>query len=202
MQSCVVIVGCCYSVFYVLLLFLFSVCYILLLSFGFFFFFKQKTAYEMRISDWSSDVCSSDLVNNHISLRVPGTDDQFLINPYNFLWEQITASSLIKIDVDGNRLDDSPNEVNKAGFVIHSAIHMGRKDLHCVIHTHTVAGMAVSALDCGLLPLNQGAMRWYNRIGTHDFEGIALNARSEARRVGHACASTCSTRVPPYQQKN
>jgi hypothetical protein len=77
--------------------------------------------------------------------------------------------------VAGNRLDDSPNEVNKAGFVIHSAVHMGRKDLHCVMHTHTVAGMAISALDCGLLPLNQSAMRWYNRIAYHDFEGIARN---------------------------
>src|SRR5262245_28532597 len=93
------------------------------------------------------------LINNHISLRVPGTQDQFLINPYGFRYEQITASSLIKIDVDGNILDDSPYEVNRAGFVIHSAIHMARKDLHAIIHTHTVAGQAVSALDCGLLPL-------------------------------------------------
>ena len=120
------------------------------------------------------------MVNNHISLRVPGTEDQFLINPYNFLWEQITASCLVKIDVNGKRLDDSPFEVNKAGFVIHSAIHMGRKDLHCVMHTHTVAGVAVSALDCGVLPLNQGAMRFYNHIAYHDFEGIA---RDEDERV-------------------
>jgi ribulose-5-phosphate 4-epimerase/fuculose-1-phosphate aldolase len=131
------------------------------------------------------------LVNNHISLRVPGTDDQFLINPYNYLWEQITASSLIKIDVEGNRLDDSPNEVNKAGFVIHSAIHMGRKDLHCVMHTHTVAGMAVSALDCGLLPLNQGVMRWYNRIAYHDFEGIARNEDERVTLVRDLAAHKC-----------
>jgi ribulose-5-phosphate 4-epimerase/fuculose-1-phosphate aldolase len=100
------------------------------------------------------------LINNHISLRVPGTKDQFLINPYGFLYEQITASSLVKIDVDGNVLDDSPYEVNRAGFVIHSAIHMARKDLHAIIHTHTVAGQAVCALACGLLPLNQSAMRY------------------------------------------
>ena len=86
------------------------------------------------------------LINNHISLRVPGTEDQFLINPYGFLYEQITASSLIKIDLDGNDLDGSPFPVNRAGFVIHSAIHQARKDLHAIIHTHTVAGQAVSAL--------------------------------------------------------
>jgi ribulose-5-phosphate 4-epimerase/fuculose-1-phosphate aldolase len=123
------------------------------------------------------------LINNHISLRVPGTEDHFLINPYGFLYEQITASSLVKIDVDGKILDDSPYEVNEAGFVIHSAIHMARKDLHCVIHTHTVAGQAVSALDCGLLPLNQGSMRYYNRVGYHDFEGIARNVDERVRIV-------------------
>ncbi|HSR56442.1 MAG TPA: class II aldolase/adducin family protein, partial [Alphaproteobacteria bacterium] len=78
------------------------------------------------------------LVNNHISLRVPGTTDQFLINPYGFLYEQITASSLLKIDCDGNLLQDTDFEVNRAGFVIHSAVHMSRPDLHCVFHTHTV----------------------------------------------------------------
>lgn len=113
------------------------------------------------------------LVNNHISARVPGTKDQFLINPYGFLYEQITASSLIKIDVNGKILEDTPFDVNEAGFVIHSAIHMARSDLHAVMHTHTVAGQAVSALDCGLLPLNQGAMRYYNRIAYHDYEGIS-----------------------------
>src|SRR3979409_2594377 len=112
------------------------------------------------------------LINNHISLRVPGTEDQFLINPYGFLYEQITASSLGKIDVDGNILDDSPSPVNRAGFVIHSAIHMARRDLHAIIHTHTVAGQAVSALDCGLLPLNQSAMRYYKRSGYNELEDV------------------------------
>ena len=85
------------------------------------------------------------LINNHISLRVPGTQDQFLINPYGFLYEQITASSLIKIDVDGNTLfNASDYNVNVAGFVIHSAIHMAKPDVNCIIHTHTWAGMAVS----------------------------------------------------------
>lgn len=125
----------------------------------------------------------TNLVNNHISLRVPGTEDQFLINPYGFLYEQITASSLVKIDVDGKVLEESPYEVNQAGFVIHSAIHMARRDLHCVLHTHTVPGQAVSALDCGLLPLNQAAMRFYDRIGYHDFEGIARDVDERERIV-------------------
>jgi ribulose-5-phosphate 4-epimerase/fuculose-1-phosphate aldolase len=123
------------------------------------------------------------LVNNHISLRVPGTEDQFLINPYGYLYEQITASSLIKIDCDGNLLQDTEFEVNRAGFVIHSAVHMARQDLHCVFHTHTVAGQAVSALECGLLPLNQGSMRFYNRTGYHDFEGIARDLDERDRLV-------------------
>ena len=122
------------------------------------------------------------LINNHTSLRVPNTEDQFRINPYGLLYEQITASSLVKIDVDGNVLDDSPYQVNRASFVIHSAIHMARKDLHAIIHTHTVAGQAISALDCGLLPLNQSAMRYYKRIGYHEFEGVA-NDLDERERI-------------------
>src|ERR1044071_8462496 len=126
----------------------------------------------------------TNLVNNHISLRVPGTEDQFLINPYGLLYEQITASSLVRIDVEGNILDDTPYKVNRAGFVIHSAIHMARPDLHCVLHTHTVPGQAVSALDCGLLPLNQAAMRFYNHIGYHDFEGIADDTPYKVNHAG------------------
>jgi ribulose-5-phosphate 4-epimerase/fuculose-1-phosphate aldolase len=131
------------------------------------------------------------LINNHISVRVPETEDQFLINPYGHLYEQITASSLVKIDVDGNILDETPYEVNRAGFVIHSAIHMARKDLHAIIHTHTVAGQAVSALDCGLLPLNQSAMRYYKRVGYHEFEGVANDIDERSRIVAdlgdHKC---------------
>jgi ribulose-5-phosphate 4-epimerase/fuculose-1-phosphate aldolase len=123
------------------------------------------------------------LINNHITVRVPGTMDQFLINPYGYLYEQITASSLVKIDVDGNILDDTPYEVNRAGFVIHSAVHMARPDLHAIIHTHTVAGQAVSALDCGLLPLNQAALRFYNRVGYHDHEGISHDLSERDRIV-------------------
>src|SRR5262249_21960887 len=124
------------------------------------------------------------MLNNHISVRVPGTEDQFLINPYGLLYEQVTASNLVKIDCDGNILDDTPYEVNHAGFVIHSAIHMARKDLHAIIHTHTVAGQAVSALDCGILPLNQSAMRFTNRCGFHDFEGVASDL-DERERIVH-----------------
>lgn len=123
------------------------------------------------------------LINNHISLRVPGTTDQFLINPYGPLYEQITASSLVKIDVNGKILEDTPHEINEAGFVIHSAIHMARQDLHCVFHTHTVAGQAVSALDCGLLPLNQTALRFYKRVGYHDHEGISRDLDERDRLV-------------------
>ena len=123
------------------------------------------------------------LVNNHITLRVPDTQDQFLINPYGMLYEQISASDLIKIDIHGKMLEESPYEVNEAGFIIHSAIHMSRMDLHCVIHTHTVAGQAVSALDCGLLPLNQGSLRFYNRVGYHDHEGISRDLDERERIV-------------------
>ena len=122
------------------------------------------------------------LINNHISLRVPGTEDQFLINPFGFLYEQITASSLVKIDVDGNVLDGSPYPVNRAGFVIHSAIHEFSPVAKSVMHLHGQAGTAVSALDCGLLPLNQSAMRYYKRIGYHEFEGVA-NDLDERERI-------------------
>ncbi len=123
------------------------------------------------------------LINNHITLRVPGTTDQFLINPFGLLYEQITASSLVKVDVDGKLLEETPYEVNRAGFVIHSALHMARPDLHAMIHTHTPAGQAVSALDCGLLPLNQGALRFYKRVGYHDHEGISDDLSERDRIV-------------------
>jgi len=131
------------------------------------------------------------MINNHISVRVPGTEDQFLLNPYGFLYEQITASSLVKIDVDGRKIDDSPYDVNEAGFVIHSAIHMARPDLHAVMHTHTVAGQAVSALDCGILPLNQSAMRFPNRVGYHDFEGVVCDLDERERIVASLGPHKC-----------
>jgi len=123
------------------------------------------------------------LVQNHISARVPGEDQHFLINPYGMLFREITASCLIKIDCDGKIVDDSPYRVNEAGFVIHSAVHAATDDLHCVLHTHTEAGMAISALECGLLPINQGAFRFYNRVAYHDYEGVALDLEERARIV-------------------
>src|SRR5262252_697762 len=99
-----------------------------------------------------------DLVFTHISARVPGAGDQFLINPYGMFFDEITASSLVKVDLRGNKLDDSPYPVNPAGFVIHSAIHAARHDVMCVLHTHTLNGVAVSAQSAGLLPISQHAL--------------------------------------------
>src|SRR5258708_14890969 len=119
----------------------------------------------------------TDLIANHISMRVPGEPDHFLINAYGMLYEEITASSLIKIDHEGNILAKPDFEpgldygVNRAGFVIHSAIHIARPQVACVIHTHTWAGMAVSTMACGLLANTQTAMR-FAHIGYHDYEGV------------------------------
>ena len=125
----------------------------------------------------------TEMIANHISCRVPGTHDHFLINPYGMLYEEIDASCLIKIDVDGNTLfNASDYGVNAAGFVIHSAIHMARTDIDCVAHTHTPAGMAVSAMECGLLPLAQTSMRFLH-IAYHDFEGIADDVGERERLV-------------------
>ena len=125
----------------------------------------------------------TEMIANHISCRAPGTHDQFLINPYGMLYEEIDASCLIKVDVDGNvKFNASDYGVNAAGFVIHSAIHMARHDVDCVAHTHTPAGMAVSAMECGLLPLAQTSMRFLH-IGYHDFEGIADDVGERERLV-------------------
>ena len=126
----------------------------------------------------------SDMMANHISARVPGEENAFLINAYGMMYEEITASSLIKIDVDGNILarpdfGDLDYGINKAGYVIHGAIHRARHDAACVIHTHTWAGMAISALACGLLPITQTAMRFL-RIGYHDYQGVVLDGKEEA----------------------
>jgi ribulose-5-phosphate 4-epimerase/fuculose-1-phosphate aldolase len=121
----------------------------------------------------------SDMMANHISSHVPGEPGSFLINPYGMMYEEITASSLIKVDQDGNILS-KPDfgalnyGINKAGYVIHSAVHAARHDVACVIHTHSWASMAVSSLECGLLPLTQTAMRFL-KIGYHDYQGVVLN---------------------------
>jgi ribulose-5-phosphate 4-epimerase/fuculose-1-phosphate aldolase len=124
-----------------------------------------------------------DMIFTHISARVPGPDHHFLINPYGMLFEEITASSLVKIDVDGNKVGDSPYPVNPAGFTIHSAIHMNREDAHCVIHLHSTDGVAVSAQEDGLLPLDQHAMMVTGDIAYHDYEGIALDLDERERLV-------------------
>ncbi|MBS7542796.1 class II aldolase/adducin family protein [Ancylobacter oerskovii] len=125
----------------------------------------------------------TDLIYTHCTVRVPGEPGRFLINPYGHRWEEITASSLVKIDVDGNKVGDSPHRVNPAGFTIHSAVHMSRHDAACVIHTHTRAGMAVASLKEGLLPLNQIALQFYGRLGIHDYEGIALDLDERERII-------------------
>ncbi|HAD88469.1 MAG TPA: class II aldolase [Rhodospirillaceae bacterium] len=124
-----------------------------------------------------------DGIFTHSSVRLPGKDHHFLINPYGHLFNEVCASNLVKIDVDGNVLDDSPYDVIRAGFVIHSAIHMSRADAMCVIHTHTNAGMAVSAQKGGLLPLNQKSMMFYNRVTYHDYEGISNDIDERDRLV-------------------
>ena len=127
----------------------------------------------------------SDLIYNHITVRVPDEPNQFLINPFGLLYEEITASSLLKVDLAGNvvSLADTPCEVNHAGYVVHSAIHAARHDLMCVLHTHTRAGMAVSVMACGLLPATQGALRFHDRIAYHEYEGPAVNESERARLV-------------------
>lgn len=124
-----------------------------------------------------------DLIFTHLSARIPGPEHHFLINPYNYMFEEITASSLVKIDVDGNKVDGSPAPVNRAGFVIHSAIHMSRNDAAAVLHLHTTAGQAVSAMSDGLLPHTQTAMIAHHDLAYHDFEGIATNLDERERLV-------------------
>jgi ribulose-5-phosphate 4-epimerase/fuculose-1-phosphate aldolase len=124
-----------------------------------------------------------EMIANHISARVPDTQDQFLINPYGMLYEEITASSLIKIDIEGNVVFNATEYgINKAGYVIHSAVHAACHEIDCVIHTHTLAGMTVSAMKQGLMPIAQSAMR-FKDIAYHDYEGPALNLDERERLV-------------------
>lgn len=124
-----------------------------------------------------------DLIFTHLSARVPGPEHHFLINPYTHMFEEITASSLVKIDVEGNKVDDSPAPVNAAGFVIHSAIHMSREDAGAVLHLHTPHGQAVSAMRDGLLPHTQTAMIARHDVAYHDYEGIATDLEERERLV-------------------
>lgn len=125
----------------------------------------------------------TEMVANHISARVPGTENQFLLNPYGMLYEEMTASSMIRVDVDGNVMFNATDYgINPAGWVIHSCVHRARPDAHAAIHTHTLAGMAVSAMKCGLLPIAQSSMRFVD-VGYHDYEGIALRTDEQQRLV-------------------
>jgi ribulose-5-phosphate 4-epimerase/fuculose-1-phosphate aldolase len=124
-----------------------------------------------------------DLVFTHISMRVPGPEHHFLINPYGFLFEEITASSLVKVDLQGNKVKDTPHFINPAGFTIHSAVHEAREDVQCVFHTHTLAGVAVSAQKNGLLPISQQSLFPLSSLGYHNYEGVALNAEEKPRLV-------------------
>ncbi|MGE0150995.1 MAG: class II aldolase/adducin family protein [Reyranellaceae bacterium] len=126
----------------------------------------------------------TDLIYNHISARLPGRDEHYLINPYGMLYEEITASSLVKIDVEGKTLlqPDHGYSVNVAGFYLHAPIHRARPDVQCIIHTHSRAGTAVSGLSEGLLPLSQTAMRFHGQVGYHEFEGPAISG-AECDRV-------------------
>jgi ribulose-5-phosphate 4-epimerase/fuculose-1-phosphate aldolase len=124
-----------------------------------------------------------DLIFTHLSARVPGPEHHFLINPYGMLFEEITASSLVKIDLDGKIVEETGYSVNPAGFTIHSAVHAAREDAHCVMHLHTTAGVAVSAQAEGLMPLNQTAMIVRGELAFHEYEGIALNHDERPRLV-------------------
>jgi ribulose-5-phosphate 4-epimerase/fuculose-1-phosphate aldolase len=127
----------------------------------------------------------TDLIYTHFSARVPGTDD-FLINPYGMMFDEITASNLVKIDEDGKVLDDPLGMgVNEAGFIIHSCMHKARPEINCVIHTHTRAGVAVSAMKCGLLPISQHSMMSQPEVTYHDYEGIALYKEEQARMAAN-----------------
>ena len=124
-----------------------------------------------------------DLVFTHISARVPGPDHHFLINPYGMLFEEITASSLVKVDLEGRKVMDSPFEINPAGFTIHSAVHEAREDARCVIHLHTSEGVAVSCRKEGLLPISQQSLFPLSGLAYHDYEGVALEPAEKARLV-------------------
>lgn len=127
----------------------------------------------------------TDQIYNHITARVPDTDErhEILINPYGLAYDEVCASNLVKIDLDGNILDGSRFGINMAGYTIHSAVHGARPDLRCVLHTHSRAGVAVSCLKEGFVPMTQGGLQFHERIAYHDYEGIALDLSERERLV-------------------
>lgn len=124
-----------------------------------------------------------DLIFTHISARVPGPEHHFLINPYGLMFDEVSASSLVKVDLQGNKVMDSEYDINPAGFTIHSAVHEAREDALCVIHLHTREGVAVSALADGLQPLSQQSLFPLSGLSYHDYEGVALNPEEKVRLV-------------------
>jgi ribulose-5-phosphate 4-epimerase/fuculose-1-phosphate aldolase len=124
-----------------------------------------------------------DLIFTHVSARIPGPEHHFLINPYGMLFDEITASSLVKVDLEGKKVSESPYEINPAGFVIHSAIHAAREDAKCVLHVHSLNGIAVSAQKQGVLPISQQSIFVLSSLGYHDYEGVALRDDEKPRLV-------------------
>jgi ribulose-5-phosphate 4-epimerase/fuculose-1-phosphate aldolase len=141
---------------------------------------RVQLAAAYRVADYLG---WSELIYTHISVRIPGPEHHFLINPYGLSFDEVTASSLVKIDVDGNKVAESEYSANKAGFVIHSAIHMARPDAACVWHMHTLAGMAVAGQEEGLLPVHMYSHNFWNRVSYHDFEGPSMRLDERARLV-------------------
>lgn len=124
-------------------------------------------------------------IYNHITVKVPDEEDAFLINPYGLHFSEVKASNLVKIDIDGNKLDDYPYPVNLAGFTQHSVFHRHLPDAHCIAHTHTTAGMAVASLEGGLQPVNFYAANWVGQIAYHDFEGVTVRSEEGERLIEH-----------------
>ena len=125
----------------------------------------------------------SDMLATHLSARIPGPNEHFLINPVGMMFEEMTASCLVKVDIDGNILSESEFGINPAGYTIHSAVHMGRKDAACVMHTHTAAGLGVATQKSGLLPLTQMALAVIAQTGYHDYEGPAFDLGERDRLI-------------------
>lgn len=143
---------------------------------------REHLAAAFRLAaqyDWQDQLAT------HMSLRLPGDEPRFLINPYGLFFEEVSASSLVVVDLDGNLLSPAPYGINRAGFIIHSAIHRARADAHCVIHLHTIAGTAVAAQAAGLLPISPGAMYFDGRLGYHDWEGVTVVPDEQARIVAN-----------------
>ena len=141
---------------------------------------REQLAQAYRVADYLG---WSELIYTHISVRIPGPEHHFLINPYGLNFDEVTPALLVKIDVEGNPVGAQPYSANKAGFIIHSAIHMARPDAMCVWHMHTLAGMAVSAQEEGLLPVHMYSHNFWNRVSYHDFEGPSMRLDERARLV-------------------